>query len=279
MRFLRLIPRAVLALPAAARNGLKHGFTGEAARLAYFFFLSLFPLLLVVFALSGYVGGARSFRFLVDAVEQIVPPESTAMIERFARKLAGEHRPDVLSVGLLLAAWSSSGIFAALSEALNRIHGGAHDKGWLRRRLRAALLLALVCTLLALVFAALLLLPGLLRLFGVHGMTQAFSAPLAFVLVVGSLFMVLYLLPDRDLRKQRSETAIGALMGATLIFLAAWVFRTYVSRIANFNAVYGVVAGTILLLVWMYVTALIVLFAAEVGAVIGGGRPARSRAE
>lgn len=91
--------------------------------------------------------------------------------------------------------------------------------------------------------------------------------------------MVLYLLPDRDLGRQRAETAVGALMGTSLIFLAAWVFRRYVSRIANFNAVYGVVAGTILLLVWMYVTALVVLLAAEVGAVLGGGRPKRARAD
>jgi len=279
MRFLRLLPRAVMALPAAARNGLRHGFTGEAARLAYFFFLSLFPLLLVTFALSGYIGGARSFRFLVNAVEQIVPPESTPMIERFAGKLAGEHRPDVLSVGLLLAAWSSSGIFAALCEALNRIHGSAHESGWLRRRLRAALLLALVCALLAVAFAALLLLPALLHLFGVHGVIRAISAPLAFALVVISLFMVLYLLPDRDLRRQRAETAVGALVGTTLIFLGAWIFRTYGSRIANFSAVYGVVAGTILLLIWMYVTALVILLAAELGAVLGGGRPARVRGD
>jgi membrane protein len=277
MRFFLLLPRAALALPIAARNALKHGSNGEAARLAYFFFLSLFPLMLVVFALSGYVGGARSFRFILDAVEQIVPPESTPMLERFANKLAGEHRPDVLSAGLALAAWSASGVFAALCEALNRIHGGEHTTGWLHRRMRAALLLAVVCALLSLVFSALLLLPGMLHLLGLHGMTRAFGGPLVFLLVCATLFCVLYLLPDRDLRKQRTETAAGAVLGATLLFLAAWIFRRYVSHISNFSAVYGVVAGTILLLIWMYVTSLIVLLAAEVGSVLAGARASRPR--
>jgi len=277
MRILTLLPRAVLALPTAVRNALKHGSTGEAARLAYFFFLSLFPLMLVVFALSGYFGGARSFRFIVDAVEEIVPPESTPMLERFANKLAGEHRPDVLSAGLVLAAWSASGVFAALCEALNRIHGGAHAAGWFQRRLRAALLLAVVCALLSVVFSALLALPVLLHQFGLHGMTRAFGGPLIFFLVCASLFFVLYLLPDRDLRKQRIETLVGAVLGSTLLFLAAWIFRRYVSHIANFNAVYGVVAGTILLLIWLYVTSLVILLAAEVGSVLAGARPQRAR--
>ncbi len=276
MRFLRLIPRGALTLPTAARNGFRHGFAGEAARLAYFFFLSLFPLLLVVFALSGYFGGARAFRVVVDTVEGVVPEESAPMLDRFARKLAGEHRPDVLSVGLLLAAWSASGIFAALSESLNRLHGGSHDRGWLWRRARAVLLLALVCALLALVASVLLLLPSLLHVFGVVGWTKALSGPVVFLVVLAALFLVLYLLPDRDLRRQRSETAVGALYGTALLFLAAWVFRRYVSGIASFNAVYGVVAGTILLLIWMYVTGIIILLAAEIGAALAGGRAART---
>lgn len=277
MKLLKLLLRGCVALPVAVRNGWKHGFTGEAARLAYFFFLSLFPLLLVVFALSGYFGGANSFRFLVRAVEGMVPQESAPMLERFAGKLAGEHRPDVLSVGLALAAWSASGIFAALSEALNRIHGGNHDGGWLWRRLRAVLLLAVVCALLSVAASGLLLLPSLLHFVGAAGLGSTLAGLAIFLLLATALFLVLYLLPDRDLEAQRLETAVGALFGTALLFLAAWVFRHWVHRIADFSAVYGVVAGTILLLIWMYVSALMILLGGEVGAVLGGGRAARGK--
>ncbi|MEO8503441.1 MAG: YihY/virulence factor BrkB family protein [Acidobacteriota bacterium] len=272
MRFFTLLLRGAQSFPLAVRNGFKHGFTGEAARLAYFFFLSLFPLLLVLFALSGYFGGAASFHALIRAVEDLVPQESAPMLDRFASKLASERRPDVLSVGLALAAWSASGVFAALSEALNRIHGATHESGWLRRRLRAILLLAVVCALLAVAATGLLLLPSLLGVVGAAGLGNTAAGPVVFLLLAATLFLVFYLLPDRDLARQRMETAVGALFGTALLFLAAWGFRRYVHRIANFSAVYGVVAGAILLLIWMYVAALMILLAAELGAAISGGR-------
>ncbi len=275
MRILLLLPRAVAATPSVIVGVVRHGLTGEAARVAYFLFLAIFPLLLILFAATGYWGGDAAFRLIMRLGEYLVPAEGARWLESFGRQVTSEHRPGVLSAGLLLAAWSASGVFAALCESLNRVHGVAEGRGFLRRRLLSVLVLAVTSALLLLSGLGLLVAPGLLKHIGVPLALRVLNGGVIFVLASVTLYLILYLLPDRDLSRHRPEVAVAALIGCGLWFLLASLFRIWVVH-HGFREIYGVVAGVIVLLLWLYLSAFAILVAGEYAAALAGG-PRRGR--
>src|SRR5687768_9292450 len=73
--------------------------------MAYFFFLSVFPALLIVFALTGFVGGDTVFARITTIVRTLTPPDASAFLHRFIAELASERRPGMLSLGALVLFW------------------------------------------------------------------------------------------------------------------------------------------------------------------------------
>lgn len=270
MRRLLLLPRAVAAMPGVAIGVVRHSLFGESARVAYFLFLSIFPLLLILFALTGYWGGNAAFRLIMRLGEYLVPAEGARWLEAFGRQVTSEHRPGVLSAGLLLAGWSASGVFAALCESLNRVHGVVEGRSWFRRRLLSVLVLAVTSALLLLSGLGLLVAPGLLKRLGVPLALRVLNGGMIFVLATVTLYLILYLLPDRDLSRHRPEVAAAALIGCGLWFVLAALFRVWVMR-HGFREIYGVVGGVIVLLLWLYLSAFTILVAGEFVAALTGG--------
>ncbi|MGH7550879.1 MAG: YihY/virulence factor BrkB family protein [Gemmatimonadota bacterium] len=88
--------------------------------------------------------------------------------------------------------------------------------------------------------------------------------PLAFVLIVALLCLIYYFLPDRDQRPSRVYVLIGALVGGALWVLTTLGFRLYVANFGSYDRTYGLVGAVIVLLIWMYLTALTVLVGGEV---------------
>jgi len=270
MRRLLLLPRAAAATPSVALGVVRHGLFGESARVAYFLFLSIFPLLLILFALTGYWGGDAAFRLIMRLGEYLVPAEGARWLETFGHQVTSEHRPGVLSAGLLLAAWSASGVFAALCESLNRVHGVVEGRSWFRRRLLSILVLTVTSALLLLSGLGLLVAPGLLKRLGVPLALRVLNGSVIFVLASVTLYLILYLLPDRDLSRHRPEVAVAALIGCGLWFVLAALLRVWVVR-HGFREIYGVVGGVIALLLWVYLSAFTILVAGEFVAALTGG--------
>ncbi|HUF78307.1 MAG TPA: YhjD/YihY/BrkB family envelope integrity protein, partial [Thermoanaerobaculia bacterium] len=82
------------------------------------------------------------------------------------------------------------------------------------------------------------------------------------------MWLIYFLLPDRDMRDAARPTLIGAVVGTGLWLLATLGFRVYVSQLGRYDQTYGVVGGIIVLLLWLYLTALAILFGGEVAATL-----------
>jgi membrane protein len=82
------------------------------------------------------------------------------------------------------------------------------------------------------------------------------------------MWLVYFLLPARDMRDAARPTLIGALVGTGLWLAATLGFRVYVSQFGRYDQTYGVVGGIIVLLLWLYLTALAILFGGEVAATL-----------
>lgn len=265
---MRLVSRA----KRTVRGALDDNITGEAAKAAYYFFLSLFPMILALFALTGILGGTSAFDAIMGWLTGVLPGAATEYLADFVREITDNQRPGALSLGLLLTVWSASNFFAALGDGLDAMFNVRDRSSWWRKRLKSLLLMVLGVALLLGGAAALLAGPQLAAALGLAPIAQWIVWPLAFLLLVALFWLTYYIMPAHDQNAIRRELLIGAVAGTTVWILATALFRIYVSNIANFGRMYGFIGGIIILLLWLYITAFAMLFGGEVADMLADER-------
>jgi membrane protein len=241
-----------------------------AASAAYNFFFSLFPLLLFLAPLLSLIGNKQQvIGFIMSQLTSVLPAEDAPAIREILQKVVfSSSAPGLMSIGLLLAAWSGSNIFGTLMGALNTAYGVQETRPWLKQqliRLGTFALGGVIITLSTIVFlngeGVANWLGGILHL----GSAMIFiwtivQFPLAIAGLVGLAFMTFYLLPNVSQRK--GHVLLAASLTTLLWIAATLLFRLYVSHFPP-NPAYGLIGGVIILLTWMYYTMFVVLIGGE----------------
>jgi membrane protein len=249
-------------------EAVEDNITGEAAKAAYYFFLSLFPMVIALFAFTGILGGSAAFARIMEWLTTALPADATQFMESFVREITDDRRPDALSVGIILTIWAASNFFAALGDALDAMFDVRGKGSWWKKRLKSLLLMAIGGTLLFASAAALLAGPQIAAALGLTPIAQYLAWPAVFATLVILLWFIYYILPAHDQSSMRKELFIGAIVGTTVWLLATAVFRLYVSNFGTFGTTYGILGGIIILLLWLYLTAIAILLGGEVAHVL-----------
>ncbi len=243
-----------------------------AAAMSYYFLFALVPLLIFLSAILGYLPIPNLFGQLLGILAVLVPPDAMLMVQRILASILQSKRGGLLSFGLLSYLWTASGGFAASIDALNVAYDVKKLRSWWRDRLQA-LLLTITTGLLGLL-GLILMIAG--PKFG-HFVTSYFPVPQVFAEVwplvrLGTIFVCVvlaievqyYLAPNR---KQRfRDTFVGAVVAVSGIFLSSATLNYYFGHFANYNKTYGSMGAVVVLMLWFYVVALLVLVGAEVNA-------------
>ncbi|MDB4886740.1 MAG: ribonuclease [Gemmatimonadetes bacterium] len=250
-----------------------------AAETAYYFFFSLFPLLLFLTPLLGLVGNGRELmEGLLGRLSSTLPGDTLSLIRRTLEEiLTSSGGGGVMSIGALLAAWSGSNIFGSLMQALNVAYDVTETRPWWKRmalRLGCLVISAVVVLVATLVFLDGEPLAGWvgsalhLGAFGVAvvGVVQAVVAAL---LLVGLGATVYKYLPN--LRQTWGHVIVCSGIATVLWIVATLVFRLYVQHFGAYNKTYGTIGGVILLLMWMYYSMFVLLLGGELAAEIHHG--------
>lgn len=256
--------RAIERGKRVVRGALDDNITGEAAKAAYYFFLSLFPMIMAGFAFTGYLGGSDAFRVIMTWLQSALPSSATAFMEEFVREITDERQPEALSLGILLTVWSGSNFFAALGDGLDAMFESRDQATWWKKRLKAVLLLFIGGGLLLACAVALIAGPAIMKAAGIGAVWNVVVWPFVFVVLVALLFATYYIMPAIDQSRMRRELLIGAIVGTVLWLLATLIFRLYVTNVANYSRTYGFIGGIIVLLLWLYITAVVILLGGEV---------------
>jgi membrane protein len=252
------------------------------AGIAFFFTLALVPLLLLGTSALGFALGSRhrAVAQIFPAIRAIAPGTTTAQLETFARSLV-EGRGVAGWLGLLSLLWVSSGAYEAMANALTTLSGLRETRSFLRRKLLAAgLMLAtgmlfLATLILASVATAIrsygqMILEYLPSLFARAPAVIIFMAP---PLLVGAIFLILYRwAPPQPIAW--APAVVGAVVAASLWYLAKRAFGWYLVRVARNHLLYGILGSFIGLFIWVYYTSLIFLLGAVVALACWRSRPA-----
>ena len=246
------------------------GLIDMSAKIAFYAFLSLFPLILVLFALAGIFGGAAAFEWTMSQLQSIMPSEAAGYVGTFVYDVTNVERPDVLSVSLVFLLFSASGAVVSLIDSFNVIFAIAESRPLWRKYLVAIGSIVLTAVFYLVGLPAVLAGPELLEAAGVGWIWTRLHWPLVFALLTTILWLAYLRLPNHQRRIPSHLTLlVGALVATGLWALVTQGLQLYVVNFKRFASLYGVVTGILVTLIWLQLSALAVLFGAQVAAALG----------
>ncbi len=267
-------------LRKVGRSILATNVLGLSAQTAYYFFFSLFPLLLFATPLFSLAGDKRTVvDFLMTELGKTVPQDAYRLLLGFVNDVVfAKAAPGIVAVGAVFALWAGSNVFSALTDTLNRACGVNESRAWWKRTLLA--LAFVIGTSVVVLVAAVVLLDGenviqfIARVAGLGSTAKDIWTVIEFPIAVGFIglltWAIYFVLPD--LRLTWREALLGAAIGTTAWVITTLAFRAYVQHFGSYNKTYGTIGAVMVLLIWMYLTMLAILTAGVVAAEVHGER-------
>jgi membrane protein len=244
-----------------------------ASSIAYYSLLSLFPFFLLVLSVLGSVTSDPNDRASILAfVLRYFPRQFEFVTTQLS--LMQDARIQLGVAGSLLMIWASMGVFGAITSAVNHAWGVDKTPSYLKHKLIAFTML--VC-------ASVLLLVGLLLVSAInlfearwfaavavhspkmltvlHHFAIRWFSTLVFIAVVGLIY---YFVPNAKVRFR--DVWVGAVVTGLLWRGALSAFSWYVRDLSRFSHVHGSIAAVVVFLIWIYISAVLLLYGVEVTA-------------
>lgn len=244
----------------------KHQVSSLAAEIAYYLLLAIFPFIIFVISLIGFVG---STSFLspesLNQLQELFPAPVYSFLHAFLETIVASKSLTLLSFSMLGIIWSASSGFSVLINGLLRIHGRVQRLTMLQMRglgllMTFFLVLALVVSMVLITFGGLLLdqLAAFTGIPVLAGPMLAMTRYLAAFVFLSFFFALLYYLVA-----QRPVRFLGILPGA-IFTSSAWLLLSqalswYVTAFDRYTIIYGGLAGMIILMLWFYFCSMVML--------------------
>jgi membrane protein len=264
-----------LLLVSAARSFSHDHMTSIAAALAYYAFLAIPAALLVAVGVFSLLAGPGAVSTVVAKLDGIMPAQAAGLLRTSLENATRHHQTGivVLVVGAVIALWSLTGAMQNLIWALNVAYHREESRGFVRRRFTAITMIAFALLGFALAFGVLVLGPLISDWVGnaVGARTPVRVAwyIAEWPLLIAGLLLVfaglMYLGPNVEPRRWRFLT-FGSVLALAIWLVASGAFSFYASRFGSYNKTWGALAAVVVMLTWLWLSAVALLFGAEVNA-------------
>ena len=259
----------------------EHNLTLVAAGVAFYAFFAFIPVLIIVVAVYGRVAEPSDIKDQVSSFAGALPHAVERFISSQVTAVSGAGGAGVsitVIIAFLLALWSGSGGMAALLTGISVALSEDEPEGFAKKRLRAIGVTLAAVELLCVIVFFLTALPPLVRDAGLGTAGRAalnvLRWPVLLFLMVVSLGVIYRLAGDRTRPAWLGVITPGAIFGALVWLAASAGFAVYAANFATYSKTYGTLASIVVVLLWLYLSALAVLIGAEVdGTSIGGKAP------
>jgi membrane protein len=260
---------------------------GLSSEIAYNAMLSLFPAILAVLTAIGLFEESlqATFRDLAAQLSKVAPNEAMVLLRDFSKEITQTRNTGLFSISFVVAIWAASGALNAAMTALDQIHQIPQEQ---MRPFWKAKLFSLgltIGTILLLVTASFLVFISdlLLKFFVLKSSSLSFlviiwrllSWPIALGIVACAFGFVYRYGPSRW--DPGTPLMPGAVLAAVSWAIVSGLFRLYVSNYGNYNQAYGAVGAVIVLLLWLYISALVLLVGDQLNVSVGEVMRSRSK--
>lgn len=249
----------------------------RSAQVAFYFSFSIFPLLFFLVSLFGLVldSTANLEREMYSYLGQIMPRSAYTLVQKTVQEIVENSSARKATLGLAITLWSASAGVDGIRSALNAVYGLRESRSWWRTKFQSLYLTLLFILLLAVVLATVFygwqIFQAILAFAGFE-----ITSPLVLVSIqwISTLFVMLFafeilynIIPDYG-RAHWEWVNPGSFIAIALWLLSTSGFRLYLSYFNSYNRTYGSLGAVIILMLWLYISAVVVVFGGAINAVL-----------
>ncbi len=254
------------------RGLFKGVLTYRAAAIAYNFFLALIPLILFLFTLIPYVTTSNLQGSLLELMDQLIPSNIFLMIKSTLVEIISRPKTGLMSLVFLLAIYFATNGVDAILEGFNQSYHRIQTWPWWKQKFYAFLLMTVISFL---GFISMLFLTSgklIINTLGKYDViTSDVTLYLLFIIqwfiIIGNLLLSVSMLYFFGIRKDKEVrykfVSAGSVLSTGLFIVGGLLLKLYFENFSNYNVLYGSIGSLIILLVWIYYNALIILIGFE----------------
>jgi membrane protein len=266
--------RAILV--RAVKKFLADNGTMLASALAYSTFFAIPAVLLVVVGVFTLLVGPQTISALMAYFSHVMPAQATSLLGGSLHRL-DQHPATGLAmtiVGFVLAVWSTTGAMTAYMTAVNLAYDRKDRRSFVRKRLVAGGMVAVIGIAFLLVATLLIVGPSVEHLVASHAGAASGAIgwvwwiaewPILLVGLLAAFSTLLYLGPDVEHRRWHFVTP-GSVFATAVWLAASGGFAIYTSMFGSYNKTWGSLAAVIIMLTWLWLAAIALLLGAELNA-------------
>lgn len=258
-------------------RAMEEDIMSSAAQVAFYFSFALFPLLLFLVSLFGIIlGSADDLRSeLFFYLRQVMPNSAYELVQTTIVEVTTGSSGGKLTIGFFIALWSASAGVDSLRVALNSVYSLRETRDWWKTKL-LSLSFTFVITILVSVALAIVFYGWKFISFALSSMSLPVPSPfflvviqwLAILIILLIVFDLLYnSIPNRSPFKWVWITP-GAITGIILWLILSNGFRLYLNYFNSYNKTYGSLGAVIILMLWLYLTALVILIGGLINSIV-----------
>ena len=245
---------------------------GNAAQVAFYFSFALFPLLLFLMSVLGIVLNDKADlqEQLFVLLSQVMPASAYELVESTLKEVTSNASGGKLTFGILLTLWSASAGVDNMRGTLNEIYDLKETRSWMKAKLTSVLLTLAIGVLLLLALAFIVYgsqILGDLLLIDSSSVLEPFEWALTVALVLLAIALIYNFAPNHNPFRWKWISP-GAVIAVVLWIAASGGFRLYLRYFDSYSATYGSLGAMIILLLWLYLTALVILVGGAINAIL-----------
>ncbi len=266
-------------------KGLQKGaLSMRAAAFSFNLFLALFPAIIFFFTIIPYIPIAGFQDQLLDLMQDFIPQKAYEAVQETLFDIVKRPRGGLLSLGFIMAMYFSTNGIHSLIEAFNQTRHTLETRSWIKQRMISIVLVFILSLLVIIAIILITLGPVALDFLVKHNMlrdTFSYYLLIAGKWIIASAllffaFSFLYYLAPATESRFRFISA-GSTLSTVLTILASIGFNYYVNSISRYNSLYGSIGTLIIVMVWIFFNAWIILIGFELNVSIWNAKRKRGR--
>jgi membrane protein len=250
-----------------------------AGNLAFTALFAIFPFLIFLLSLAGFVGQGAATQQSIELALSIMPAEVAAVLRPAVHQVTTGSTPGLATFGILLTLWFASSGLEGVRHALeNAYHSHRQRRSFVIARLQS---LALTILTAACLLAAIIAIVGgpfirdalewlAQRQLVNHGIYVVARYSFGLLLLLGVTLLLHLTLPTARLRLW--DVLPGSVLSVLVWGFVAWAYSTYLQTLTRYNLTYGSLSGIVLTLFFFYISAAIFIFGAQFNGALLRGR-------
>lgn len=254
---------------------IKNDFYGMAAEMGFMLVVGIFPFMLFLMAIFGWLGNRSYLDSILRVLSNIMPHQAMNLLKSVIEEtMIFNHGTLIAVIGIITTLVLSTNGVAVILKGLNRAYKVEETRSFVYTRVLSFLMvfvnvLVLFLTINIIIFGKVIIM-FLVAHFGLSkGLAITILTlrwPVAFLALYLMAFLSYYILPDlRGNESFKRKSALpGTIFFTTFWLLGSWGFSVYVNNLSTYNYVYGTIGAFFILMLWLYYTSILLLIGGEI---------------